>query len=105
MLKYVYPNRATNDIQYSSPQNEILIIHNNVSTYAQALMQFHESNHVPEPSSHKRLKIQFNDKSNYTKRNVVKEIPQPIHNKSLTQSVTSISTGVEEDEEESITSF
>ena len=38
MLKYVYPNRVTNDIQYPSPQKEIPIIHNNVSTYAQALM-------------------------------------------------------------------
>ena len=64
MLKYFYANRATNDIQYSSPQNENPIIHNNISTYVQTLMQFHESNPVPDSSSHKRLKLQFNDKSN-----------------------------------------
>ena len=34
MLKYLYPNRTSTYIQYSSPQNESLIIHNNVSTYA-----------------------------------------------------------------------
>ena len=75
MLKYVYPNRPTNDIQYSSSPNESPIIHNNVSTYAQALMQFHESNPVPKISSHKRLKLQFNEKSHSNKRNAIKEIP------------------------------
>ena len=34
MLKYVYPNRTSTEIQYSSPQNKSPIIHNNVSTYA-----------------------------------------------------------------------
>ena len=92
MLKYVYPNRPTNDIQYSSPPNESPIIHNNVSTYAQALMQFHEFNPVPEISSHKRLKLQFNEKSHSNKRNTIKEIPQHIHNKSETKSVTLISS-------------
>ena len=53
-------------------------------------MQFHESNPVPDSSSHKRLKLQFNDKSNSTKRNTVNEIPQPIHNNSETKSVTLI---------------
>ena len=113
MLKYVYPNRPTNDIQYSSSPNENPIIHNNVSTYAQALMQFHVSNPVPEVSSHKRLKFQFIEKSHSNKRNAIKEIPQPIHNKSETKSVTSISSKSRgetksvtfDDEEEPITSF
>ena len=55
MLFYVYPNHETNEIQYSNPQNESSIIHNNVATYAQALKQFHELNPVPETSSHQRL--------------------------------------------------
>ena len=38
MLTYVYTNCATNNIQYSSPQNESPIIHNNVSTYALTLI-------------------------------------------------------------------
>ena len=59
VLKDIYPNRPINHIQYSRPPNESPIIHNNVSTYAQALMQFHESNPVLETSSHKRLKFQF----------------------------------------------
>ena len=63
MLNYIYPNRVTNNIQYTSPQYESPIIHNNVSTYAQALMHFHESNPVPDTSSHKRLKLQFNEKT------------------------------------------
>ena len=60
ILKYVYPNCTSKDIQYSSQQNEDQIIHNTVSTYAQALTQFHESNPVPITSSHKKLKLQFN---------------------------------------------
>ena len=34
ILKYVYPNRKSNDIHYSSPLNEISTIRTNVSTYA-----------------------------------------------------------------------
>ena len=55
-INYVYPNRAPNNIQYTSPQYESPIIHNNVYTYAQALIHFLESNPVPETSSYKRLK-------------------------------------------------
>ena len=75
MINYTYPNRATNNIQYTNPQHESLIIRNNVSTYTQTLMHFHESNPVPETSSHKRLKLQFNDKSNSTKRISPNDIP------------------------------
>ena len=113
MLKYIYPNRPTNHIQYSSPPNESPIIHNNVSTYAQVVMQFHESNPVPETSSHKRLKLHFHEKSNSNKRNATKESSQPIHNKNETKSITSISSKSRgetksvtfDDEEEPTTSF
>ena len=63
ILNYIYPNRVTNNIQYNIPQYESPIIHNNVSTYAQALMHFHESNPVPDTTSHKRLKLKFNEKT------------------------------------------
>ena len=113
MLKCLYPNRTSTDIQYSSQQNEDPIIHNNVSIYAQALMKFHESNPVPETSSHKRLKLQFNKKSNSTKRHSSKEIPQTIYNKSETKYVTSIGSRswgeaksvTFDNEEEPVTSF
>ena len=67
MLNYIYPNRVTNNIQYTSPQYEILIVHNNVSTYAQASMHFHESNPVLDTSSQKSLKLQFNENPNIPK--------------------------------------
>ena len=76
-------------------------------------MQFYESNPVPGTSSHKRLKLQFNEKSNSTKRQSTTGIPQTIHNKNETKSVTSISSRSRsktksvtfEDEEEPVTSF
>ena len=113
MLNYIYPNRVTNNIQYTSPQYENPIIHNNVSTYAQALMHFHESNPVPDTTSHKRLKLQFNEKPNPTKRTFPNDTPQPLHNKNETKSVTSVSSRSRsevksvtfDDEEEPITSF
>ena len=92
MLKYIYPNRINTNTQYISPQYESPIIHNNVSTYAQALMHFHESNPVPDTSSHKRLKLQFNEKPNPTKRTFPNDTPQTLHNKNETKSVTSISS-------------
>ena len=113
MLQYVYPNQKSTNIHYSSQQNDIPILHTNVSTCAQALMQFHESNTVPETSSHKKLKLQSNEKSNLTKRNSSTEIPHTIHNKSETKSINSI--GIRkwgetksvafDDEEELVTSF
>ena len=113
MINDVYPSRATNNIQYTNPQHESLIIRNNVSTYTQTLMHFHESNPVPETSSHKRLKLQFNDKPNSTKRNSINDIPQPLHYNNATKSVTSIISRSRseaksvtfDDEEEPITSF
>ena len=113
MLSYIYPNRVTNNIQYTSPQYESPIIHNNVSTYAQALMHFHESNPVLDTTSHKRLKLQFNEKPNPTKRTSPNDTPQPLHNKNETKLVTFVSSRSRseakfvtfDDEEEPITSF
>ena len=113
MLNYIYPNRVTNNIQYTSPQYESPIIHNNVSTHAQALIHFHESNLVPDTSSHKRLKLQFNEKPNPTKRTFPNDNPQTLHNKNETKSVTSISSRSRseaksvtfDDEEEPTSSF
>ena len=57
MIKYIYPNRTNKEFNISRQRNNTPIIHTNVSTYAQALMIFHESNPVPSQSSHKRLKV------------------------------------------------
>ena len=77
MINDVYPSRATNNIQYTNPQYESPIIHNNVSIYAQTLMHFHESNPVPETSSHKRLTLQFNDKPIPQKETPTMTYPPP----------------------------
>ena len=76
-------------------------------------MHFHESNPVPDTSSHKRLKLQFNEKPNPTKRTFPNDTPQTLHNKNETKSVTSISSRSRseaksvtfDDEEEPISSF
>ena len=51
MIKYIYPNRTNKEFNISRQRNNTPIIHTNVSTYAQALMIFHESNPVPSQSS------------------------------------------------------
>ena len=51
MITYIYPDRVITDLITSNQRSNIPIIHNNVSTYAQALMTFHESNPVPVQSS------------------------------------------------------
>ena len=107
VLQYVYPNQKSTNIHYSSQYNDIPILHTNVSTCAQ------ESNPVPETSSHKKLKLQSNEKSNLTKRNTSTEIPHTIHNKSETKSITSIDSrsrgevksATFDNEEEPVTSF
>ena len=57
MVNYIYPQRTTKELNLSNQRNNTSIIHTNLSTYTQALVQFHESNLVPETSSHKRLKL------------------------------------------------
>ena len=52
-----YPQRTTKELNLSNQRNNTSIIHSNLSTYTQALVQFHESNLVPETSSNKRLKL------------------------------------------------
>ena len=39
MLTYIYPDRKTTNINLK--KNDTPIIHTNISTYAQALIQFH----------------------------------------------------------------
>ena len=66
MIKYVYPDRETKS---SRERQQTPIIHTNVSTYAQTLMNFHEANPVPNSMSNKRLKIRLNDDTLSSKRN------------------------------------
>ena len=56
------------------------IVYNNVLTHAQALMQFHDTNPVLDSASHKRLKIQFNEKPIASKKDSTPDILKTIHN-------------------------
>ena len=73
MIKYIYPDREEEERQEYQRANTP-IIHNNVSTYTQALMLFHEDNPVPSNDSNKRLKMQFREQTSTSKRDTPKEI-------------------------------
>ena len=73
MLKYIYPDREEEERQEYQRANTP-IIHNNVSTYAQALMLFHEDNPVPSNDSNKRLKMHFREQTSTSKRDAPKEV-------------------------------
>ena len=73
MIKYIYPEREEDERQDYQRANTP-IIHNNVSTYAQALMIFHEDNPVPTNNSNTRLKIQFREQTPTSKRDAPKEV-------------------------------
>ena len=88
MIKYIHPDRVNRDYTNYNQRSNPPIIHNNVSTYAQALMNFHESNPVPTQASQKRLKLQFNSIYISEKRNYTQEVPQLIQKNSETKSVT-----------------
>ena len=88
MIKYIYPDRVIIDSNTYNQRNNIPIIHTNIFTYAQVLMNFYESNPVPTQASQKRLKLQFNYKSISEKRNNTQEVPQLIQKNSETKSVT-----------------
>ena len=68
-------------------RSNIPIIHTNVSTYAHALMTFHESNPVSGQTSQKRLKFEFNSTSISAKNNFIQEIQQLIQNNNDIKSV------------------
>ena len=51
MIKYISPDRVTTELKTSIQRTNVPIIHNNVSTYTQALMIFHKSNPVSTQSS------------------------------------------------------
>ena len=53
----------------SNKRHTALIIHNNVSSYAQASMQFQETNIDPSILSNKRLKIPFHERFHSTNTN------------------------------------
>ena len=88
MIKYIYPDRVNIYYNNYNQRTNTPIMHTNVSTYAQALMNFHESNPVPTQVSQKRLKLQFNSKSISEKRKYTQEVPQLIQKNSETKSVT-----------------
>ena len=73
MIKYVYPEREEDERQDYQRENSP-VIHSNVSTYAQALMDFHEENPVPTHHSNKRLKMQFSEQTPMSKRDTPKEL-------------------------------
>ena len=73
IVKYVYPDREEDERQYYQRENNP-VIHSNVSTYAQALMNFHEDNPVPTNNSNKRLKMQFREQTPTSKRDAPKEV-------------------------------
>ena len=73
ILKYVYPDREEDERQDYQSENTP-IIHSNLSTYAQALIFFHEENPVPTRLSKKRLKIQFREQTPTMKRDAPKEV-------------------------------
>ena len=82
MMKYIYPDKVNIDFNTYNQKSNTPIIHTNVSTYAQALMTFHESNPVPAQATQKRLKFQFNSKFISKKRNYTQEVPQLIQKNS-----------------------
>jgi len=73
MIKYIYRERKEDERQDYQRANTP-IIHNNVSTYAQALMLFHEDNPVPTNNSNKHLKMQFREQTPTSKRDAPKEV-------------------------------
>ena len=88
MIKYIYPERSDNNYSLNNQRNNIPTIHNVVSSYAQVVAAFHDSNPVPEQASQKRLKLQFNSSSISEKRTLIPEIPQAIQKNNYTKSVT-----------------
>ena len=88
MITYIYPDRVITDLITSNQRSNIPIIHNNASTYAQALITFYESNPVSTQSSKKRLKLQFNTNSIPEKINSTQDIPQLIRKENEIKSVT-----------------
>ena len=61
IVNYIYPHKSNTNLYPIRYIINTRIIHNNVSTYAQALMKFHKTNPVLDNTSHKRLKLQFNE--------------------------------------------
>ena len=80
----VYPDR---DTITQRTRQQVPIMHTDVSTYAQTLMNFQEANPVPTNSSNKRLKIRLNEDTMSSKRNstIKDSTPHlPPHEKTIT---------------------
>ena len=105
MIKYIYPDRVNRDYNNYNQRSNPPIIHTTVSTYAQALMNFHESNPVPTQVSQKRLKLQFNSTSISEKRNYTQEVTQLIQNNSETKSVTFNNKDDQQNYQQRLTAF
>ena len=75
MITYIYSDRETTT--YRERQQDP-IMHTNVSTYAQTLMNFHKVNPVSNKLPNKRLKIRLNDDILSSKRNSTLEDSTPI---------------------------
>jgi len=88
MIKYIYPERSDNNYNLNYQRNNIPTIHNVVSSYAQVVAAFHDSNPVPAQASQKRLKLHFNSSSIPEKITLISEIPQVIQKNNLNKSVT-----------------
>ena len=73
MIKYVYPERKEAERQDYQRGNKP-VIHNNVSSYAQVLADFHDETPVPTNNSNKRLKMQFREQTPTSKRDAPKEV-------------------------------
>ena len=84
MIIYIYPDRET---KTKRERQQAPIMHTNVSTYAQTLMNFHKTNPVPNTLSNKRLKIRLNDETLSSKRNSTLDETTPTlpsHDKTIT---------------------
>ena len=73
MIKHIYPERDDDERQEYQRANTP-IIHNNVSTYAQALILFHEDKPVPSNDSNKRFEMQFREQTSTSKRDAPTEV-------------------------------
>ena len=74
IIKYIYPDRETTT---QRERQQAYIMHTNISTYTQTLMNFHEASPVPTNSSNKKIKIRLNEDTMSSKRNSTLEYSTP----------------------------
>ena len=85
MVKYIYPDH---ELQTKRERIQAPIIHTNVFTYTQTLMNFHKAHPIPTNSSNKILKIRFQDETMLSKQNLNSDDSVPFylfsHKKTIT---------------------